>query len=265
MPWIEAGGAALRYARSGAGGDRPLVLIHEAGGSVESWDDFVAALPPGRSVLRYDQRGFGMSERASTLTLPGMVDDLKALLDALGIAAPCDFVGTAIGGSIALGYAAAHPSRVASLVVTSPVTGGVSPAARSSLEARAATLRTEGMRAVADASLRMSYPLALRSDAERFAQYRCRFLANDPIGFAAITLSFLSLDLEPMYARIACPTLVVGCSDDPIKPPSACAELAARLPSGRYAEIASGHFVHWQNPAALAVAVTEFHDQLDRV
>ena len=38
MDFVELGGVGLRYELSG-GGDRTLVLVHEMGGTLESWDE----------------------------------------------------------------------------------------------------------------------------------------------------------------------------------------------------------------------------------
>ena len=61
MPWIEANGASLRYELSGSGKET-LVLVHEAGGCLESYEDALPGLDKEFRVLRYDQRGFGFSE-----------------------------------------------------------------------------------------------------------------------------------------------------------------------------------------------------------
>src|ERR1700738_5578026 len=60
MDFIELDGVTLRYELSGKG-DRTLVLVHEMGGSLESWDDVVPRFAESRRVLRYDTRGAGMS------------------------------------------------------------------------------------------------------------------------------------------------------------------------------------------------------------
>jgi 3-oxoadipate enol-lactonase len=260
MPWTEANGAALRYVLEGSGTDT-LVLIHEAGGSLESWDAVVSLLAPRYRLLRYDQRGFGMSERAPQLSVQGMVADLHALLAALALdAQPAHLVGTAIGGTIAIAMAAMHPGGVHSLVATSPVMGNIPAAGMASLEQRAQLVEREGMRAVADTALARSYPAALRGDDGRFAAYRARFLANDPQSFAALSRSYSGIDLERLYPAIHCPTLIVGCTHDQIKPPAECVAAAAAIPKGRYRELPSGHFLAVQAPQLLAQAVRDFHD-----
>lgn len=56
MDFIELDGVGLRYELSGKG-DRTLVLVHEMGGSLESWDDVSPRFGESRRVLRYDTRG----------------------------------------------------------------------------------------------------------------------------------------------------------------------------------------------------------------
>ena len=85
MKWIEANGVSLRYELSGAGDDT-LVLVHELGGSLESWDDVLPEFQKHFRVLRYDQRGFGLSEKVKgPLDLNDMAADIAGLLDALAL------------------------------------------------------------------------------------------------------------------------------------------------------------------------------------
>jgi 3-oxoadipate enol-lactonase len=107
--WIDANGVALRYELSGAG-PRLLVLIHEMGGSLESWDLVLPYLTDRRRVLRYDVRGAGLSEKIrGTLAIDDAVDDLGALLDALDIGGPVAIAGCAVGAAIAVWRARRRP------------------------------------------------------------------------------------------------------------------------------------------------------------
>ena len=63
MEFVELDGVALRYELSGKG-ERTLVLVHEMGGSLESWDEIVPRFAGSRRVLRYDTRGAGLSQKA---------------------------------------------------------------------------------------------------------------------------------------------------------------------------------------------------------
>src|ERR1700689_3119992 len=98
MGYVDLDGVALRYGLSGRG-ERALVLVHEMGGSLESWDDVAPKLAESRRVLRYDTRGAGMSQKVrGELGIDTMADDIAALLDHIGIAGKVALAGIAVGG-----------------------------------------------------------------------------------------------------------------------------------------------------------------------
>src|SRR5437762_2085218 len=120
MDFVEVNGTALRCELSGRGA-ATLVLIHEMGGTLESWDHVAPLLSPKRNILRYDTRGAGLSQKVrGPLSLDTMADDLVALLDKLGIAGKVALAGMAVGGAIALHTSVRHASRVAAVVASSP-------------------------------------------------------------------------------------------------------------------------------------------------
>jgi 3-oxoadipate enol-lactonase len=85
MEFAEINGAGLRYELDGRG-ERTLVLVHEMGGSLESWEDAAGQFSKSRRVLRYDCRGAGLSQKVrGTLSIDTMADDIAALLDHTGI------------------------------------------------------------------------------------------------------------------------------------------------------------------------------------
>src|ERR1700736_5767841 len=85
MEFVELNGAGLRYELRGKG-ERTLVLVHEMGGSLESWDDVASQFPESRQVLRYDSRGAGLSQKVrGELHIDTMADDIAAMLDHIGI------------------------------------------------------------------------------------------------------------------------------------------------------------------------------------
>src|SRR5262245_494711 len=78
MDWVETNGVVLRYELSGTG-PVPLLLIHELGGSLEFWDPVLPTFQQDFQVLRYDLRGFGMSEKVKTLRLDDLLGDIVGL------------------------------------------------------------------------------------------------------------------------------------------------------------------------------------------
>ena len=178
MPWIEANGASLRYELSGSGKET-LVLVHEAGGCLESYEDALPGLEKEFRVLRYDQRGFGFSEKVRELSFANVVADLAGLLDALKITAPVHVAGCAMGADFSVGFAARHPGRVAKLVLASPNIDSNAARSAPSVE-RAALVEREGIRAAMKASHDRSYPENLRAlNRERFQRYQSRWVCKD--------------------------------------------------------------------------------------
>ncbi|MER5429963.1 alpha/beta hydrolase [Streptomyces sp. NPDC002588] len=123
MAMVDTGSVRLHVQRIGPGQGRPatatVVLVH--GLLTDSLASYYFTVAPafaaaGLDVVMYDLRGHGRSGRpADGYTLDHNIDDLEALLGLLGVRGPVHLVGNSYGGTVAFGYAARHPGRVASL------------------------------------------------------------------------------------------------------------------------------------------------------
>ncbi len=268
MEWMEANGVSLRYELAGgaspAGSNvtsQTVLLIHELGGALDSFDECVGLFQGHFRTLRYDQRGFGHSEKIrGAIAMQDMVSDIVALLDGLGITAPVHATGAGVGAGIAIALAARAPDRVARLAIASPATF-IPADLHGRLTERAATVEREGMRYFADASLALSYPEVLRGDRRRFEKYRLRWIANDPHCFAAINRMHMKTNLVPELKNIRCPTLVIGCRHNTIRPPAMSRGVAEAIAGARYVEVDSGHFMPAETPELFARQVIPFFQE----
>jgi len=209
-------------------------------------------------VLRYDQRGFGFSEKVRELTLEIVVADLAGLLDALKITAPVHVAGCAMGSDFSVGFAARHPGRVAKLALASPHIGSNAARSGPSLE-RAAQVEREGIRPVMRASHDRSYQENLRAvDRERFERYQARWVCNTPASFAAQARMMSTVDLTPDYAKIKAPTLVIGAQHDMLRPPETAQRVANAISGAKYVLADTGHFMNLQTPQLFADTVVPF-------
>jgi pimeloyl-ACP methyl ester carboxylesterase len=257
MPWLEANGVALRYEMRGEGPET-LLLLHEMGGSLESWDFILPLLLPRFRVLRYDQRGAGLSEKPPrALTMDDAGRDAIALLDALGITQPVTPIGTAVGGAVALHLAATCPDRVRAVVATSPATG-VPEAAQQALRDRADQIVREGLRVMVDPGLDQGYPPALRGDHGRFVLTRAQRHGASAEGQAATMRMLAGLDMEAELARIRCPALILAGEHDLGRPPPRVEAVARAIPGATFRIVPSGHFMAIQTPDLLAEAICRF-------
>jgi 3-oxoadipate enol-lactonase len=255
MPDCDTGTVNLFHVDAGIG-DPPVLLLHELGGSSESWQAVVARLAGQRRVIAVDLRYAGRSEKpVGGCTFADLVDDVAALLDRLGIAR-VDVLGAALGSLAGAVLAIRHPGRVAHLAMCA-VADDMSGVTADYLRQRAARVRITGMRAVADASLANAFPP--RHEAARTA-YRPIYLANDPAAYAELSLALAGLSMTAEdWGAITAPALVVSGEHDFIWPPEAGRRVAALIPGARFTVLPdAGHFPHLQRPAALASGVLGF-------
>jgi pimeloyl-ACP methyl ester carboxylesterase/DNA-binding CsgD family transcriptional regulator len=115
-------GVGLAYAVEGEG--PPLVkagnwMTHlEYDRQSPVWRHWVTELSRGHTLVRYDERGCGLSDRQfdGTLTLETYVGDLTAVADAASLDRFA-LLGLSGGGATAIEYAARNPERVSHLVL----------------------------------------------------------------------------------------------------------------------------------------------------
>jgi 3-oxoadipate enol-lactonase len=262
MEFAEVNGVGLRYALSGKG-ERTLVLVHEMGGSLESWEDSGRRFAESRRVLRYDCRGAGLSQKVrGELAIDTMADDIAALLDHTGIIGKVALAGVAVGGAIALHFAARYPARTSAVAVGGPATG-IAADRRAAVLERVAKLEAAGMAFAVEESMRNGYPDELRADIRRFEQYRARWLGNDPSSYATIYRMLASTDMQDELITLRCPVLVIAGLLDRTRPPPLAKAVADSIPHAAYDELRTGHYMAVQTPDLLFDRIDAFLRSVD--
>ncbi|WP_181832535.1 alpha/beta fold hydrolase [Bosea caraganae] len=247
----------MRYGLAGSG-PGTIVLIHEMGGSLESWDDVAGLLPEGYAVLCPDLRGAGMSERVKDLTLDQLADDIRQLVVELGLATPVVMAGIAVGGAVALHCAVRHKELVGALVLMSPALGVPREFRQSRLEVVDTVLRS-GMRTIVEGALSGGYPEIMRArDPERYLEFRARWLGNDPESFAATYRMLIDLDLDAELAAIACPACVVAGAHDAVRTPASMAAAREKIPGADFEILDCAHHMSVQEPGLVAELIGRF-------
>lgn len=247
MNWTRANGHVLRYELGPANGPL-LVLIHEMGGTLESWDAVCAGLGGRFQTLRYDVLGSGLSEKIlGETSLDELVDDLHGLLATLQLEQPLALCGVAVGAAIAMRFASRYPQRVSQLVALSPACGVAEQAREATLQ-RAAALRLEGLTQAIPALLDKTWPPPLRTDSQAFEQFGQRWSSADPGSFAAIFSMLARMQLEADLPRLPARTLLVAGEYDGLRPPAEIDRLAALASHIEALPVASGHFMPVQSP-----------------
>lgn len=260
MPFAEAGGLSLHYFLEDIGGET-VILLHELGGSLRSWDGVAESLASRHTVLRYDQRGAGLSEKVrGAYGMEANVADLEALLAVLGLKGPFHFVAVAASCAIPLRFGQRHPGAVASQVLCNPAVG-IAPARVVQLNERADLIESEGMRAGVGVTLDRSWP-AEYGDVDAYRTYRARYLANDPWCFAQMNRALAEIEIDALLVDVKCPTMVVAGRVDRVRPAELSGEFAKLIAGARFETIESGHMMPAQAPGALFSLLLDFFGAL---
>ncbi|QSB14297.1 alpha/beta fold hydrolase [Natronosporangium hydrolyticum] len=101
-----------------SGHGHPLLFCHGGPGLWDMFTDLAATLGDVASVVRWDQRGCGRSERRGGYTVARYLADLDAVRGQLA-GARTALLGHSWGATLALRYALQHPDRVSHLIYVS--------------------------------------------------------------------------------------------------------------------------------------------------
>jgi 3-oxoadipate enol-lactonase len=194
-----------------------VVLSNSLGMSLGMWDGQVLGLTDHFRVLRYDQRGHGHSPAPpGPYSIAELGRDALDLLDRLDLAS-VSFCGCSLGGMTGMWLAINAPERIERLGLVS--TSAHLPPREGWVE-RAATVRAEGLEAVADAALeRWFTPELARLRPQVIEWVRLTLLDISAEGYAGCCEAIADHDLRAELGSIRAPTLVIAGADDPATPP----------------------------------------------
>ncbi|MFJ4790059.1 alpha/beta fold hydrolase [Streptomyces sp. NPDC088794] len=253
-PTTEADHEVIRFCRSTDGTRIAFALTGEGPPLVKTanwlthldldrtnpmWAHWFDGLTRGRQLIRYDERGCGLSEwTVSSFTLDDLVDDLDSVVDAAGLDR-FPLLGVSQGGAVAVAYAARRPERVSHLVLTSAYARGQQIRAGSDDERDAAEVDLNIARAgwrSQDSSFLRYFASQFLADAtpaewDAFAAYQ-RQTTSASNGLRFIE-DFTRIDVSGIAHQVTCPTLIVHARDDARVPVAQALELATLIPDSR--------------------------------
>lgn len=244
--------------------DAPVVVLSNSLGATHAmWDENLSELEQHFRVVRYDTRGHGDSPVPSgPYSIDDLTDDVVALLDHLGVRR-AHFVGLSLGGMTGMRLAARHPERVDRLVV---LCTGAHLTPSSAWHDRAATVRAEGTRAVAEAVVaRWFTPAYLQDNPEVKARSEATVAGTPDEGYAGCCEVIGAMDLRADLASITAPTLAIAGADDPATPPPHLQAIAESVDDGRLLVVPdSAHLANAQQPRAVTSAIVDHLLQVTR-
>jgi pimeloyl-ACP methyl ester carboxylesterase len=247
----------VHFATCGDATAPTVLLLHQTPRSWMEYRDVLPLLAPRCRAIALDTPGFGDSAPLrGPASIEGWAAVVVELLDVLAIDR-AHVVGHHTGGVIALHLAAAHPARVASLVMSStPFTGEAFRRARRERPPIDAVEPSEdGSHLAALWQRRQAfYPPGRPDLLEAFVRDALKVSGDVEGGHHAVA----SYRMEEHIHRVTQPTLLIRASGDPFASPHV-PELQARLPQARVAEIAGGMVpLPDQMPREFAQVVLDF-------
>lgn len=251
MKFAQIRGVSLHFDYH-AGHGIPLILLHEMGGNLHSWDLVLGHLPDC-SYLRLDLRGFGLSEKPiGPVTLEDHVEDVLGLMAHLGIM-QAHFVGGAVGAAVAIACAAKRGEMAASLTVFAPATG-IPQTRKAAVLALADSLEQEGGQRIflEQDTIPKAWPTALFERGAGFDLFCGSQFGTAPASLAVTYRMLAVMNLVPALACLKCPVHFVAGRHDVARRPDAVRAIAQTVHGAAFHEIESGHFMALQSPQLVA-------------
>ena len=232
----------------------PLLLASSLGTTHEMWEPQVGMLGERFRVVRCDRRGHGRSPVvAGPTTLDDLGADLLALLDRLELER-VSLCGLSLGGLEGMWLALNAPERLDRLALC--CTAATFPPPQKWVD-RAATVRAEGMAAIADGVLGGWFRPGFHEERPGVVRRFREMLVSAPVeGYAACCDALADADLTGRLPEIAAPTLVVTGTDDPTVPPATGDALAAAIPGAEHVVVQeAAHLANVEQPEAFTAAL----------
>ena len=238
-----ADGVRLAYAEVGQG--PPLVksanwLNHlEYDWQSPVWSPFLHELAKDRRLIRYDERGNGLSDwDVEDISFEAFVRDLETIVDAVNLDR-FDMFGISGGCGIAIAYAVRHPERLRRLVLY----GGFARGSRKRESQRqielvnaATTLMRHGWGQENPAFRQMFTSQFIPGGTAEQAQWfnDLQRMTTSPENAARTMEAIADTDVSNLLPLVQVPTLVLHCRDDARVPFEEGRKMAAGIPGARF-------------------------------
>src|SRR5262252_334026 len=264
----------VRIAYSTAGSGPPLVRVNnwfthlELDWETPVWRHWSAALSQRRTLVRYDPRGCGLSDRNVTdLSLDAFVSDLCAVVDALKLGR-FPLIWLCQGGAVAVAFAARHPQRVSRLALYDSYLYGAyvtDAGERMAAQARALAQMIEIGWGKNVAAFREMFAGLLMPGADRPEQKSIGDLQRrsaSPETACGLWNAFNAFDVRAEAAKVTAPALVFHVRGDAMVPFEAGRRLAAALPNARFVPLDGKNHILRADEPAWPIFVKELNDFL---
>lgn len=250
----------LAYATVGTG--HPIVRVANCFNHLEfEWDSplwrhWVRDLAAGHSLLRYDGRGNGLSERnVDDFSLDAWVSDLATVVDHAGLERFA-LMGHSQGSSVAIAYAARYPERVSHLILCGTYSRGACHRESTAiLEARRALEKLVelnfGESNPSFFQLVTSFYIPENAAPEEQEWFKeLQLISVSSRNLVHFMRACDEINVRPLLPQITTPTIVFHSHGDRVAPFEEGQIVATEIPDAKFVPLTSGnHFLLSEEPA----------------
>jgi pimeloyl-ACP methyl ester carboxylesterase/DNA-binding CsgD family transcriptional regulator len=250
-------GVSIAYATSGRG--TPIVKaanwLSHLEFDLESpvWSHVMSALSADHTLLRYDERGCGLSDwNVADLSFESWVRDLEVVVDAAKIDRFA-LLGISQGASIAIDYAVRHPERVSHLILH----GGYARGRLKRMSASALREEAETMNKLAELGWGQQNPAFRQFFTTQFIPdgspeqhhwfNELERISTSPENAARFMREFNEIDVVDLLPKVACPTIIFHSTHDVRVPFEEGRLIAQLIPDARFVPIESNNHLLLQS------------------
>lgn len=258
MAFANINGTVLHYEYLTEDDDVPVVVfINSLGTDFRIWLPLIDELTADWSILVYDKRGHGLSDRGATpYSIEDHADDLIGLCRHVGIRKAV-FCGLSVGGLIVQSLHLKKPELVRKIVLadTAHKIGTAEM-----WNTRIAAIEENGIGPLADSVLERWFTPDFHGRRKTdLAGYRNMLVRQDAVGYAATCGAIRDADFTGSVSKIGVPVLCVVGDQDGSTPPDLVRTTAGLIPGARFEVIPGcGHIPCVEQPETFARLLTAF-------
>jgi pimeloyl-ACP methyl ester carboxylesterase/AraC-like DNA-binding protein len=211
------------------------------------WRGWIGHLARDFQLVRYDERGNGLSDWEAALSLDAFVDDLAAVVDAAGLG-QFDLLGISQGAAVSILFSLKYPERVRRIVLLGGYAAGWRARGDNEEVSRREAMLTLtelgwGKDNSAYRQLFTSFyvPGASQEQMSWFNELQLRSTSPEIAGRLMRVLS--TIDVRALLQSVRHPTLVLHAKGDQAVPFVSGEELASGIPGARFVPLESNNHI----------------------
>lgn len=242
----------VRVAWSSVGDGPPLVKAANWLNHVEYdwesplWRDTLERLAKGRRLIRYDERGNGLSDwDVEEISFDAFLRDLETVVDAAGLER-FDLFGMSQGCAVSIAYAAKHPERVSRLALVGGYLQGREKRGDPEGAAALRTLISQGWGDEHSALLPAFSALFLPGGTPEHIRALTELQRRSTTAENAVRIrkAIDSIDVRELAPQVKAPTLVLHVRHDSVAPLEQGRLIASSIPGARFVSVeGDSHFL----------------------